>query len=179
MQVLQVAQPFQGQGPVGPGDVACQVGAVGLGEGGEVVADRQLLPQVEDRVQQLGEGVVLEEGRVFQEPEEKLLFPVQEVAQRRIRRKSSAPGSLPGASVSRSSPARGSRRAKASRNSVPASLKKRPIIILILCWRARRSLRDTRPSTAVAKTETNVPTPPMMIRTAISLPAPVAGAISP
>lgn len=87
MQVLQVAQPLQGQGPVRPGDVTCQVGAVGPGEGGEVIADRQLLPQVEDRVQEIGERVVLEEGGVFQKAQEKIFLFFQEPLQsRKIRR---------------------------------------------------------------------------------------------
>ncbi len=55
-------------------------------------------------------------------------------------------------------------RAKAVRISVPASLWKMPRIRLIFRRRACCSFCDTRLPTTFAKTETNVPTPAVMIR---------------
>lgn len=76
----QVGQPFLDEQEVDPLNVASQVLAVGGGQAGEVGALRQFLGEVEDRQEQVGEGVMFQQVGVFQEAQEKVPLLGQEIS---------------------------------------------------------------------------------------------------
>ena len=63
-------EPLAGEEPVDPARVAAEVGEVGLRQARQLPAVGQLLGQVEDREEQVGEGLVLQQRRVLQEAQQ-------------------------------------------------------------------------------------------------------------
>ena len=74
-QVFHVGDPFKDQEPVSPVDVMHQVGNIGRREVCGVFPVHELLGQVKERLERLGERIMLEYYRVFEEDEkESFLF---------------------------------------------------------------------------------------------------------
>ena len=79
LKMRHVGQPFFDEQEVAPLHVARQVLPVGGGQAGKIGALGQFLGEMEDRQQQAGKGVVLQQVGVFQEAQEEVPLLQQEI----------------------------------------------------------------------------------------------------
>ena len=81
LQVFHVVEPLSYQQAIHPFNVPSEVREIRLRTGGEVFPFEKLLGEVEGRPQEIGEGLVFEEHRVFEEADHEVLIPTQKLPQ--------------------------------------------------------------------------------------------------